>query len=196
MYRAHSVGDAAVDSDQSMLARILEGDETALAELYDRYSALVFTIANRITGDRAVAEEVVQDVFFAIWRSAAGFQRGGSLAAWIIGIVRHRAIDATRARTFRARGREQSLDPLFEGSAGGMLDEQIDREVLGAQVRAAIGGLAPTQRQAIELAYYAGLSHTEIARRTGAPVGTTKTRLRLGLLHLRRELEGSHSWSA
>lgn len=190
MYRANqAAGGISTEHDQALMARILDRDEVALAELYDRYHGLVFTIALRITGDRAVAEEVVQDVFFAVWRTVAGFQQGGRPAAWIIGIARHRAIDATRTRTFRARMREQELEWVETGTAGQLPDERLERAVLSAQVRSALASLAPTQREALELAYYGGLSQAEIAGRMGTPIGTAKTRLRLGLLHLRRELE-------
>lgn len=194
LYRAeHSTQAAAIGRDHELIARIVEHDEAALAELYDRFGALVFTIACRITGDRSVAEEVVQDVFFAIWRTAGGFRQGGSVAAWVVGCARHRAIDATRAGTFRARMREQSLEPVFEQSVGDARpDQEVERHSLRAQMRAALDGLAPTQRRAVELAYYGGLSHVEVAGLMGAPVGTTKTRLRLGLLHLRSELEDEH----
>ncbi|GAB4428423.1 MAG: sigma-70 family RNA polymerase sigma factor [Chloroflexi bacterium OHK40] len=190
MYRANqAAGGISTEHDQALMARILDRDEVALAELYDRYHGLVFTIALRITGDRAVAEEVVQDVFFAVWRTVAGFQQGGRPAAWIIGIARHRAIDATRTRTFRARMREQELEWVETGTAGQLPDERLERAVLSAQVRSALASLAPPQREALELAYYGGLSQAEIAGRMGTPIGTAKTRLRLGLLHLRRELE-------
>lgn len=194
MYRAARLPEAAASRDQALIEHVIRHDEAALGELYDRFGALVFTIARRITGDRAVAEEVVQDVFFAVWRTAGSFQPGGSVAAWIVGIARHRAIDATRAATFRARGREHGLEPVLERSAGEVPDEHVERQFLGARVRAALSGLAPTQRQALELTYYNGLSQVEVAARMGAPLGTTKTRLRLGLLHLRRELEPEQFW--
>lgn len=175
-------------SDQTLMAHVVRRDEAALAALYDRYHVLAFTIALRITGDRAVAEEVLQDIFHAVWRGAAGFQPSGSVAAWLIGIARHRAIDATRRAAFRARVREQPLEPTRALPAEGQLEEEIARGMAGERVRAALQMLAPAQREAIELAYYGGLSHSEIAARLGAPLGTVKTRLRLGLLGLRRAL--------
>jgi RNA polymerase sigma-70 factor (ECF subfamily) len=174
-------------SDHVLMACVVRGDEAALAALYDRYHALVFTIALRITGDHAVAEEVLQDVFYATWRAAGGFRSAGSVAAWLIGIARHRAIDATRARLFRARGREQRLEPLVV-EAGDPPEEQIDRRMDGERLRAALAGLPFAQRQALELIYYGEMTQAEVAAHTGAPVGTVKTRLRLGLLHLRRAL--------
>jgi RNA polymerase sigma-70 factor (ECF subfamily) len=177
--------------DQELIAAVVRGDERALAALYDQFSALVLAIALRITGDRVVAEEVLQDVFLAVWRTAGGFRPGGSVAAWMIGIARHRAIDATRSRRFRAALREQSLEPGMELATSGTTEEQVERRLTTVRVRAAIERLAPAQREALELAYYGGLSQGEIARQMGAPIGTTKTRLRLGLLHLRRELDAA-----
>lgn len=178
-------------SDQLLIARVVRGDEAALATLYDRYSGLVFSVALRVTQDRAVAEEVVQDVFFSVWRSAAGFQPPGSVAAWIIGIARHRAIDATRARSFRARGREHDLALIAEPAVAHQGDEGLERWLIRDQVRSALWQLHPAQREAIELAYYGGLSQSEIAARTGAPVGTIKGRLRRGLMQMRQQLAAS-----
>lgn len=175
-------------SDQMLMARVVRGDEAALAALYDRYRVLAYSIALRVTGDHAVAEEVLQDVFLAVWRTAGGFQPAGSVAAWLAGIARHRAIDATRGATFRARGREHGLEPALELPADEHPEEQAARRMAGEGLRAALDQLAPAQRQAIELAYYGGMSHSEIAARLKAPIGTVKTRLRLGLTRLRRAL--------
>lgn len=182
---------AAHSGDQELIAAVVRGDERALTALYDQLSPLVLAIALRITGDRVVAEEVLQDVFLAVWRTAGGFRPGGSVAAWMIGIARHRAIDATRSRRFRAALREQSLEPGIDLAAPGVTDEQVERRLTALRVRAALDQLAPAQREALELAYYGGLSQAEIARQMAAPIGTTKTRLRLGLLHLRRELDAA-----
>lgn len=182
------VSTAGEQSDQVLIASVVRRDEAALAALYDRYQALVFTIALRITGDRPVAEEVLQDVFLAVWRTAGGFQPAGSVAAWLVGIARHRAIDATRAATFRARGREQALAPALDLPSDELPEEQVDRRLLAQRVRAALAVLPAAQRQVLELAYYGGFSQIEIAARTGTPLGTVKTRMRLALFHLRRTL--------
>lgn len=175
-------------SDHTLLAHVVRRDEAALAALYDRYSVLAFTIALRITGDRAVAEEVLQDVFHAVWRSAGGFRPPGSVAAWLVGIARHRAIDATRTASFRARLREHGLGPALELAADDQPEDQAARRLAAERVRAALGRLPRAQREAIALAYYGGLSQTEIAAHTGASLGTVKTRLRLAILSLRRAL--------
>lgn len=172
--------------DQEILARIVCRDERALGELYDRYGRLTYAVALRITGDRLTAEEVVQDVFQNIWQTASTYRAmAGSASAWVLGITRHRAIDATRSRRERARTREQVLDfDVAQGMERGP-EQQADEHEVRQFVSRALAELPDTQRQAIELAYYAGLTRVEIAGRLGEPVGTIKTRLRLGLLKLR-----------
>jgi RNA polymerase sigma-70 factor (ECF subfamily) len=170
-------------SDEELIRRVLRGEEPALSAIYDRYGRLVFTIALRITGERGAAEEVMQDVFQAVWQSAGGFKPGGSLAAWLAGITRHRAIDLTRSRRYRARARESALEEQVAGDV--TWNVPADTVVLRTVVRAALDELPPTQRQAIEMAYYGGLTHVEIAGRLGEPVGTVKSRMRLGLTRLR-----------
>jgi RNA polymerase sigma-70 factor (ECF subfamily) len=172
--------------DHEILARIVRRDERALGDLYDRYGRLTYAVALRITGDRQTAEEVVQDVFQNIWQTAATYRATvGSASAWVMGITRHRAIDATRSRRERARSREQVLDfDVAQGSERGPEHEADERE-LRAVVSRALAELPDAQRQAIELAYYGGLTRVEIAGKLGEPVGTVKTRLRLGLLKLR-----------
>ena len=173
--------------DDELIALIVRREEAALGALYDRYGRLVYAIALRITGDRLTTEEVVQDVFQNIWQSAAGFQSSsGSLSSWLMGISRHRAIDATRSRRERARTREQELTVEMQLVAeGGGPEAEVAQRLLREQVQVALRELPPNQRQAIELAYYAGLTRVEIAESLGEPVGTVKTRLRLGLLKLK-----------
>src|SRR6476659_1221973 len=133
--------------DEELIARVRWHEEPALATIYDRYSRLIYTIALRIVGDRESAEEVMQDVFQAVWQSAGSFQPTGNFSAWLIGIARHRAIDATRSRRHRARAREELLDDerVAGGSAG---DGGADVLMLRAVVRAALAELPASQRQA------------------------------------------------
>jgi RNA polymerase sigma-70 factor (ECF subfamily) len=172
--------------DDELLALVARRNEAALGLIYDRYGGLVYTIALRVTGDRQTAEEVVQDVFQSVWQTVGGFQPGlGTCASWLVGIARHRAIDAIRSKRERARSREQAIeqDIFVDADANpAAAAEQID---LRGAVKDALGTLPPSQRQAIELAYYGGLTRVEIAERLGEPIGTVKTRLRLGLLKLR-----------
>ena len=171
--------------DEELIARVRWREEPALGALYDRYSRLIYTIALRIVGDREMAEEVLQDVFQAVWQSAGSFQPNGSFSAWLIGIARHRAIDATRSRRYRSRAREEVLDDERVTSTLGTTDGYADTLMLRSVVGAALAELPLAQRQAIELAYYGGLTHVEIAARLGEPVGTVKSRMRMGLTKLR-----------
>jgi RNA polymerase sigma-70 factor (ECF subfamily) len=176
--------------DEELIARVCWREEPALGEIYDRYGRLVYSVVLRIVGDRGAAEEVVQDVFQAVWQSAGSFQPTGSFTAWLIGIARHRAIDATRSRRYRSRAREDMLDDTrLAGVLGG--DSPADALLMRSVVRGALDQLPASQRQAIELAYYGGLTHTEIAARLGEPVGTVKSRMRIGLLRLRQLLQAA-----
>jgi RNA polymerase sigma-70 factor (ECF subfamily) len=172
-------------TDEELIARVCWREEAALQIIYDRYHRLIFTIALRMVGDRELAEEVVQDVFQAVWQSAGSFQLDGNVSAWLIGITRHRAIDATRSRRFRSRAREELLDEERMNNAAGATHNDADTLTLRAVMHAALAELPTTQRQAIELGYYGGLSHTEIAKQLGEPVGTIKSRMRMGLMKLR-----------
>lgn len=174
-------------ADELLIDLIVQREEAALGVLYDRYAALVYAIALRVTGDRQTAEEVMQDVFQNIWQTAGGFrQQAGVVVGWIIGIARHRAIDVLRSKRERGRNREVTGIELrmVSPSAGGV-EADVEQHALRETVRAALAELPPVQRQAIELAYYGGYTQTEIAERLGEPLGTIKTRLRLGLMKLR-----------
>ena len=178
------------DADRAVLALVTAGQLDALQELYDRYRTMAYSIAFRITQDASLAEDVVQDAFLGVWRNAARYVEGrGSVKTWVLSIVHHRAVDAVRRRrpTTELPEREDvpppalTLPDIWQDVAAG-----LDR----AEIAAAMGTLSDVQREAIELAYWAGLTQLEIAERTGAPLGTVKSRVRLGLLSLRRALVG------
>jgi RNA polymerase sigma-70 factor (ECF subfamily) len=182
-------------SDEVLVARMAARDQEALSAIYDRYRAVVFSLALRILKDRAEAEEALADVFLQAWRQAHGFDRArGSAGAWLITLCRSRAIDRLRARGRRAAtldalaraggGREDEPSP----PAGGGPEEAADLVMKRRRIGAAIGALSPEQRRALELAYYEGLSHSEIATALGEPLGTVKTRIRQGLITLRQKL--------
>lgn len=172
--------------DEELLVLVVRRYEPALGAIYDRYGRLVYTIALRITGDRLTAEEVVQDVFQNVWQTGASFQPGlGSFSAWLTGIARHRAIDAMRSKRERSRAAEQTLVEAWPLPDESSLETEVDRREVRDTIREALGALPSSQRQTIELAYYGGLTRAEIASRLGEPIGTVKTRLRLGLLKLR-----------
>jgi RNA polymerase sigma-70 factor, ECF subfamily len=173
--------------DEASLRRIASGDQAAAARLYDRHARPLYSLILRIVGNEAEAEDVLQDVFAQAFRQASRYDvRRGAVAAWLLTIARSRAIDRLRARRTRVEtgtGEMQTLDEMPDAqpdAASTMLHEERSR-----LVRQALGELPMLQRMAIELAYYEGLSHSEIAQRLEQPLGTVKTRIRLGLLKLR-----------
>ena len=176
-------------SDQVLATLVARRVEAALGAIYDRYGALVYAIALRVTGDRQTAEEVVQDVFQCVWQTAATYRAElGNFTPWLSGIARHRAIDAIRSKRERARTREQNIEQMVIPDPSSGPEAEAGRALLRDAVRSALSELPQSQRQAVELAYYGGLTRVEIADRLGEPVGTVKTRLRLGLLKLRDAL--------
>lgn len=171
-----------------LLQRIAQGDQTAVTELYDATSHVVFGLALRVLGDRAIAEDVVVEVYSQVWGQAQTYdaQRGTPLS-WLLTVTRSRAIDALRSRQ-----RVQRIEPL-ETAADAPDSTPGPEDILGTAERRrvvsqALANLSPDQRQVIEMAYYSDLSHSEIALRLGQPLGTVKTRIRTGLLRLRELL--------
>jgi RNA polymerase sigma-70 factor (ECF subfamily) len=182
---------ASLDSGELILLiqSVAGGRPQALADLYDRTSRQVFALAYRVLKDRQVAEEVVLDVFLQVWRSAQGYDvaRARPLG-WLFTIARSRALDALRARRVRVR-REDELAPGHpEVEPAPTPPERLDLTDRQGRVRRALAELPADQKLAVHLAYFEGLSHTEIAQRTGASLGTVKTRLRLGMQKLRAKL--------
>jgi RNA polymerase sigma-70 factor (ECF subfamily) len=172
-------------TDRETMERLAGGDLGSLERLYDQYGAMSFSIAFRITGDRASAEDVVQEAFLGAWRNAARYADArGSVKTWLLSIVHHRAIDAVRRRrpTAELPETEASIpSTLVIPDTWTEISASLDREA----VRAALDTLPAVQRNAIELAYFGGLTQSEIAERTGVPLGTVKGRMRLGLDGLR-----------
>jgi len=174
--------------DGDLLSAMVAGQLDALESLYDRYRTMAYSIAYRITGDSTAAEDVVQDAFLGVWRNAERYAEGrGSVKTWLLSIVHHRAVDAVRRRrpTVELPEREEAPPaaltlPDVWSEVSGRLD--------ASAVRSALGTLPDPQREALELAYYGGLTQQEIADRTATPLGTVKSRMRLGLLSLRRVL--------
>jgi RNA polymerase sigma-70 factor (ECF subfamily) len=177
--------------DETLLKRLATGtDEAALSELYDRYQAAMYGLAMRITNDAGLAQDAVQEAFVGIWRNAARYEESRSaVRTWILSITHHRAIDLVRRR------RPTSPLPETEFATPALTAPDIWPEVARAAdadaVKVALGLLPDEQRRVIELAYFEGLTQVEIADRTGAPLGTVKSRARLGLSLLRRALESS-----
>jgi RNA polymerase sigma-70 factor (ECF subfamily) len=174
------------DEDLSaIIAKVADGDQSALATLYDATSRLVFGLVLRIIGDRSTAEEVLLDVYTQVWRQAASYDlKRGAPLAWLTTIARSRSID--RLRSSRHDQNKEPLDNVAGLSGGGISPEEATVNSERQQiVRAALDALSPEQREVIELAYYSGLSHSEIALRLGQPLGTVKTRTRLAMMKLR-----------
>lgn len=170
--------------DAQLLDRARRGDEQAMATLYDRYSKVVYSVALRVLRDPASAEDVLQDVFLGVWRKPESFiSARGSLGGWLAVVARNRAIDTLR----RKRPSEQ-VDEIHLASPYDLADE-AERNTLMQRARAIILHLPLDQRKTLEMAYFDGLTHTEIAEITGDPLGTVKTRIRSALLSLRKELE-------
>jgi RNA polymerase sigma factor (sigma-70 family) len=188
--RSGRVASSTDDADRDALARISDGELDALQELYDRYRTMAYSIALRITTDASLAEDVVQDAFLGAWRNAARYMEGrGSVKTWLLSIVHHRAIDATRRRRPTTELPEGDAAPpatLTLPDVWAEVAGNLDRE----EIAAALATLSDVQREAIELAYFSGLTQVEIAERTGAPLGTVKSRVRLGLLAMRAALTG------
>jgi RNA polymerase sigma-70 factor (ECF subfamily) len=187
------VATVADDADRAVLVRVAAGDLHALDELYERYKTMAYSIAYRITNDPTLAEDVVQDAFLGAWRNASRYIEGrGSVKTWLLSIVHHRAIDAVRRRrpTTGLPEREDVPPPqLQRPDIWGDVAASLDADT----VRGALAVLSDVQREAIGLAYFGGLTQQEIAARTDTPLGTVKSRMRLGLLAMRRFLEEGSS---
>lgn len=171
-----------VDATDAMLvSAIRSGDEHAMAELYDRYSSVVYAVALRILGDSAAAEDILQEIFMQLWRNPDGFDASrGSLPGWLAVIARNRAIDAVRKRR-----PETDITEVVVSIEPDLASRAEWKRVL-EKIRSALGSMPSPQRSALEMAFFEGLTHTEIAARTGEPLGTIKTRIRSGLLTLRK----------
>ena len=180
------------DDDDQLITRAVAGDRGAFESLYDRYSAAVFGVALKMLGDREVAEDAVQEIFWRVWRRLASFDRSRAFAPWLFGIAHNYCIDELRRRKVRPQPvYEDDVHPILSdipddvdvGEAAALADQ---RRIL----REALDQLPEEQRQALLLAYYGGLTQQEIAARLGNPLGTVKTRMRLGLQKLRALLQG------
>lgn len=174
------------ETDAALMERITQRDESALAELYDRYAAMLTSVLNRILRDSQAAEEIMQDIFFQVWRTSERFDvERGSLPGWLAVIARNRAISRLRRKN-PAQGEELGENSV--AMAYNLETAAAQREMM-ARVAGALTRLPQEQRHAIELAYFEGMTHSEIARHTGDPLGTVKTRLRTAVETLKRNLQ-------
>jgi RNA polymerase sigma-70 factor, ECF subfamily len=180
-------------ADEELMEMVRRGDAEAFAVVYGRHATSVFSLAYRMMGSRSTAEDVAQEAFLSAWRSGARYDRGrGSVRTWLLGIVHNRAIDAMRRGRVRDFPRVDDEDAAERLEAPDRTDQEVARREEAEAIRAAIGTLPTEQSRVIELAYFGGFTHTEIAAMISAPVGTVKGRMRLALQKLRDELgEGS-----
>lgn len=168
-------------NERALIARIRAGDESAMSDLYDLYSGIVYGVALRVLGNTMSAEDVLQEVFLQLWRNPQAFDaERGRLAPWLAVIARNRSIDVLRKRPM-----EEDIDELPISTGVNLEDEASERMAID-KVRGVLAQLPPDQRKTLEMAYFEGLTHTEIASKTGEPLGTVKTRIRYGLLALRK----------
>jgi len=175
---------SAADEDSALLQRIRQGDQTAMAEVFDRYGRAVYSVALRILKDSGNAEDVMQEIFFQIWRNSDSFVQGrGSLGAWLVVVARNRSIDLLRRRK-----PTDSVDDVVLASPCNLAAE-AEHNAMIEKVRKVLQDLPAEQQRSMEMAFFEGLSHSEIAERTGDPLGTVKTRIRLALITLRKAFQ-------
>src|SRR3954471_7280131 len=178
-------------ADEDLMHLVARNDPRAFECLYERHSGAAFSLAYRMVGTRGVAEDVVQEAFLTLWRSGARYERArGSVRTWMLGIVHHRAIDALRRHSVhdKRRSSDEGIEERFE--ARERTDIEAARRDEAHTVRRAMDTLPAEQCQVIELAYFGGFSHSEIAELLGTPIGTIKGRMRLGLSKMRNALAG------
>jgi RNA polymerase sigma-70 factor (ECF subfamily) len=177
--------------DANLIREIVQGQSEALAELYDRYRRLTFSVALAIVGDALTAAEVVLDVFVQVWRRAATYRpEQAQVSTWLTAITRHRAIDVLRQQGARPESRSVGWDQAGDQAASGLrdLEESAELSLQRQRVRTALAGLPASQRDVLALAYFHGYTHQQIAKSLGQPLGTVKTRLRLAMQKLRQAL--------
>jgi RNA polymerase sigma-70 factor, ECF subfamily len=197
---AHDKADAALRrlADEDLMDHVRNGDAAAFGIVYDRHGAAAYSLAYRMVGRRNQAEDVVQEAFLSVWRASARYDSArGSVRTWVLGIVHNRAIDALRRSTVHdsRRASDEGIEERFE--APERTDAEAARRSEATDVRAALGVLPPDQLKVIELAYFGGFTHSEIAEMLDTPLGTVKGRMRLALEKLRGVLgEGAaEAWT-
>ena len=167
--------------EAALIARVRAGDESAMSALYDGYSGIVYGVALRVLNDTTAAEDVLQEVFMQLWRNPQSFNADrGRLAPWLAVIARNRAIDMLRRRPM-----EEDIDELPIASSVNVEDDSARRMAVD-KVRGVLAGMPQEQRRTLEMAFFEGMTHSEIAGKTGDPLGTVKTRIRAGLLTVRK----------
>ena len=171
-------------NDSALVLAVRSGSQDAMAQIYDRYSSVVYAVALRVLGDTGAAEDVLQEIFMQLWRNPGAFDSSrGNLAPWLAVIARNRAVDVLRKRRPQMELEDTTL------SVSPDLASEAYRGRMAEKVRGALKQMPEAQRGAIEMAYFEGYSHSEIVSKTGEPLGTVKTRIRNGLMQLRKAVE-------
>ncbi len=181
-----------VSPDATLMQQLLRRDVGAFEELYERHSRIVYSLVLRILRQGPTAEEVVQDVFLQLWRNSSQYDVRRPLVPWLLTLARNRALDHLRLKSERQRRREEQTEEFPQiAAAAPEYERALDEKRRAERVRALIGSLPPAQKKAIELAYFEGLSHSEIAASLHEPLGTVKSWIRNGLLRLKEGLQAS-----
>jgi len=187
-----STANREVSPDATLVQQLLQKDVSAFEQLYDRHSRAVYSLVLRILQQAGTAEEVVQDVFLQLWRNARQYDESrGPFVPWLLTLARNRALDTLRLKSERQRRREDQTEALPSIAASPDYVKQLDAKRRGDKVRALMASLNPQQKKAIEMAYFEGLSHREIAAALREPLGTVKSWIRNGLLRLKEELQAA-----
>ncbi len=185
-------GNDEVSPDATLMQQLLRRDVSAFEELYERHSRIVYSLVLRILRQGSTAEEVVQDVFLQLWRNSARYDASRPLVPWLLTLARNRALDHLRLKSERQRRREDQTEEFPQiAAAAPEYEKALDEKRRAERVRALIGSLPAAQKKAIELAYFEGLSHSEIAASLNEPLGTVKSWIRNGLMRLKEGLQAA-----
>ena len=185
-------GNDEVSPDATLMLQLLRRDVGAFEELYERHSRIVYSLVLRILRQGSTAEEVVQDVFLQLWRNSARYDASRPLVPWLLTLARNRALDHLRLKSERQRRREDQTEEFPQiAAAAPEYEKALDEKRRAERVRALIGSLPAAQKKAIELAYFEGLSHSEIAASLNEPLGTVKSWIRNGLMRLKEGLQAT-----
>jgi RNA polymerase sigma-70 factor (ECF subfamily) len=185
-------GNDEVSPDATLMQQLLRRDVSAFEELYERHSRIVYSLVLRILRQGSTAEEVVQDVFLQLWRNSARYDASRPLVPWLLTLARNRALDHLRLKSERQRRREEQTEEFPQiAAAAPEYEKALDEKRRAERVRALIGSLPAAQKKAIELAYFEGLSHSEIAASLNEPLGTVKSWIRNGLMRLKEGLQAT-----
>jgi RNA polymerase sigma-70 factor (ECF subfamily) len=182
--------DRGASSDAALVRLLLQNDVNAFEKLYDKYSRAVYSLVLRIVRQSGPAEEVVQDVFLQLWRNSTQYDAArGPFVPWLLTLARNRALDTLRLKSERQRRLENQTDELYSVVVAPQYEKELDEKRLAERIRALVGELKPEQKRAIELAYFKGMSHSEIAAELREPLGTVKSWIRNGLMRLKERLQ-------